>query len=136
MQNNKKRKSQRKLGLTISTLITVVVWAGLEIARSYLTTQVKPDVREQLTALNPTINKEIISRLEGKREISVEEVRNLPAETIPVAETVYGLEEIPVDEGNENTETAEGEENTTAEVTTEAEPTATPTIAPEGQEQN
>ncbi|HUW21271.1 MAG TPA: hypothetical protein VMW41_01250 [Candidatus Bathyarchaeia archaeon] len=71
----KKRISQETLNLAIITLITVLVWAGFDIYRAYTETKVKLDVRQQLNPLNPKLDIEVIDLLSGKRQISLEEIK-------------------------------------------------------------
>jgi len=83
----KKRISQETLNLAILTLITILVWAGFDIYRAYTKTTVKPDVRSQLTPLDPKLDTEIIRNLERQKEIPLEEIGELPLEEKETEET-------------------------------------------------
>lgn len=73
----KKNFSRSTLALAIITLITLLVWAGFDIYRAYTKTQVKPDIRNQMTPINPKLNTEALKKLEQSRNISVEEINSL-----------------------------------------------------------
>jgi hypothetical protein len=46
----------------------------LDVYRAYIKTTVKPDVRKQLTPINPKLDREVIEKLGEKREILFEEI--------------------------------------------------------------
>lgn len=71
----KKRISQETLNLAIITLTTVLIWTGFDIYRAYTRTQVKPDVRKQLTPLNPKLDTETLEDLSNKKDLSLEKVK-------------------------------------------------------------
>ncbi|OGC93057.1 hypothetical protein A3D85_03100 [Candidatus Amesbacteria bacterium RIFCSPHIGHO2_02_FULL_47_9] len=63
------KKTERELIFLItSTLITVVVWVGLEVYRVY-TKSLPPDgIDSYLSPLEPDLNVEVLDRLEKKQQ--------------------------------------------------------------------
>jgi hypothetical protein len=50
--------------LLISTLITIASWVGFEVYRAYVKVVVPTDVEKHLETINPTLNKDVFTKLE------------------------------------------------------------------------
>lgn len=100
----KRQISQQSLTLSILTLITVLCWGGFDIYRSYTKTTVKPDVRQQLTPINPKLELDVIEDLEALRAIPREEISNIPFDLIEIEEAEVEEVEVGSEEATEEAE--------------------------------
>lgn len=96
--------SQQSLILSILTLITVLCWGGFDIYRSYTKTAVKPDVRKQLTPINPKLELDVIKELETLRLIPREEIIDIPFDLAEIEETEVEKVEVENEEATEEAE--------------------------------
>jgi len=72
-------ESKLKLGTNVlivamMTLITALTWVGLEVYQSARKATILQATQEQMKALNPKINKEILSALKNNLSFSQEEL--------------------------------------------------------------
>jgi len=96
--------------LSITTLITVVVWVGYEVYSAYTQTTVPKIIRELIKPLSPNIDEATIEDIQEKYQIPEEELNII---TQPVLEL-------------ETEEGAETEEEEEIEIEEEATPSPTP----------
>jgi hypothetical protein len=91
----KRKTNQEALTLAILTFITISVWVGFEVYRAYTRTAVKPDVRHQLIPLDPKLNAQTLEKLEKRRGVSTEEIKEMASFPIesPEKETLTSPEE-------------------------------------------
>lgn len=51
------------LYIIIATLITILIWFGVDIYRSQNTVQVAPEIQQMLESVDPIINQDLINDL-------------------------------------------------------------------------
>jgi len=75
--NNKFVLGKNALIISIMTLITVLVWAGLEIYRAFTKNTIPTVTQEQMGPLDPKLKRETIENLKESIWFSEEELNNL-----------------------------------------------------------
>ena len=75
--NNKFVLGKNALIISIMTLITVLVWAGLEIYRAFTKNTIPTVTQEQMRPLDPKLKRETIENLKESIWFSEEELNNL-----------------------------------------------------------
>lgn len=78
--------------LSIMTLITVLVWIGLDVYRAATKTTITQATQEQMMALEPRLSREIIEGLKTNLSFSEEELNLVPAPVVKEAESVEATE--------------------------------------------
>jgi len=61
------RPSRTNIFIAILTLITVLLWAGFEIWRTYSTSTVSTQTAEAIVPLDPTLDETIFAELEKRQ---------------------------------------------------------------------
>ena len=67
------RASRSNVYLAVITLITVIMWAGFEIYRTYSTTTITDKTLESIAPLDPTVDEAVLDEL-AKRSSQEEEL--------------------------------------------------------------
>lgn len=75
---NQLKQQQHLLQIGIFTLVTVVVWIGLSLFRSQSKTQVDTTLQKLALPLTPSIDAEVIDRLEQKKLFTEAELSGFP----------------------------------------------------------
>lgn len=70
--------NQKLLTVLVFSLVTVLVWVGASLFRSQRKTSISPELQELAAPLNPSINAEILTEIEQKRQFSPSELADFP----------------------------------------------------------
>lgn len=63
---------------SVMTLVTVLVWLGLDVYRALTKTTITEVTQEQMKPLDPKIKKDVIQELKNNLSFSEEELNTLP----------------------------------------------------------
>ena len=74
----KKKIEQNILVLLIVTMITIFVWAGLSIYRSFTKSTAPEVLKEQIEPLDPNFDLETLGSLKERKTFSEEELESIP----------------------------------------------------------
>ena len=78
------KQNQYILYILIFTLVTIVVWVGLNLVRSQKTSQISPELKKLAEPLNPNLNPKILDELQLKRDYTDSELRDFPVYSLIV----------------------------------------------------
>jgi len=73
---------QNFLRILIFSVVTIMIWIAFTIFRTQQTTQISPELQKMALPLTPTIDMDVISRIDQKKSYSDQELSSFP---------VYGL---------------------------------------------
>jgi hypothetical protein len=109
------RKQQFLLGILVFSFVTVMVWAASSLFQTQRETKIDPALIKLARSLNPTINQEILSKIEEKRSFSAGELSNFPIYKLTI--TQEGTQQV-------STIGTDGSPGPTSSVTPSPSPTA------------
>lgn len=81
---------------SILTLITILIWIGLDVYRALTKTTITKVTQEQMQPLEPKIKKDVIQELKSNLSFSEEELKTMSIILKEEAVSLEEAEEIPV----------------------------------------
>lgn len=77
---------QRLLQILIFSLITIMIWISFSLIRSQKKTSISAELTKFAEPLTPSINTEVIEKLEQKRQFSASELQSFPIYKVLVSD--------------------------------------------------
>lgn len=101
------RKQRLLLIGLILALVTVMIWVGVELTASQHTSQVDPELRELAKPMNPTLNTEVLDKIEAYEFISPQQARKVVEDNPIVIVEEENVLRLPSDEATPSATTTD-----------------------------